>query len=149
MTNLPRVFTLLYPAKIVAVSDHFDFKHFLNNTLEQIFKQAILKHFEGHLPTIDIKIAKITNALSSAHLPINFTLELITSVELLASDVTISIAELAVNTDEKCQLDVSNKSVTCVNGGPKNDFESLYRVSDLWIQLVEGLPKSKSKIHYT
>ena len=42
---------------------------------------------------------------------------------------------------EQCRM--VNASVLCVGGS--NEFDSLYRLADLWLKLEQGLPKEKSK----
>ncbi len=131
-------FHLRYSATIVATSGPVNF-NLLNNTLEQIFKQAILKHFDSRLANI---LVTTSARNTTGHLPMRFTIDLTTHLhELIAEDVTRSISEFAVNS-EKCQL--VNSTVTC-SSSASNEFNSLYRVSDLWLSLDQGLPKQKSK----
>ncbi len=139
----PKIFHLFYSATLVATAGPIDFS-LLNNTLEQTFKQAVLKHFDSRL---DHLVVATTARNSTAHnqLPVRFTLELTNNFhELFAEDVTKSMAEFAVNS-QQCRL--ANASVVCVDAS--NEFNSLYRVADLWLSLDQGLPKEKSKFSYS
>lgn len=131
------IFHLFYSGTIVASAGPIDF-NLLNNTLEQAFKQAVLKHFESRLSHI-IVTTIVRKSEAENRFPIRFTLELTTSfIELLAEDVTKSLAEYAVNS-QQCKL--LNQSIKCTD--ESNDFDSLYRVSDLWIKLDKGESKEK------
>lgn len=139
-TNLltePR-FVLVYPLRIVALADAFDYKY-LNNTIEQAVKEAVLHHYSNRLSQCQCSTifnsanAAIQNA-SQPEYPIEMKLELVSSIELMSTDVSDSLIKLAVNKNQ-CELNNVNKTVDC--GNKKRAIDSLLRISDLWVELED------------
>ena len=48
-----KLYTLVYPITIIGALDSFE-HDLLNNTFEQAFKQAILKHYDGRLDHCEV-----------------------------------------------------------------------------------------------
>jgi len=133
------IFALFYPVKIVAISDPFNFEY-LNNTLEQALKQAILMHFAGRMKHCDVKTVSSSEYENSSKptYPINMRLELESLVELFTEDVDNALIHFAANKNQ-CELDDQNKTVNCLD--KRKEPSSLLRVSDFWIKLENDEPR--------
>lgn len=131
-------FVLVYPLRIVALADTFNY-HYLNNTIEQAVKEAVLYHFNNRLS--QCQCSTIFNSASGAvqndtepEYPIEMKLELVSSIELMPTDVSDSLIKLAANKNQ-CELNAVNRTVEC--GHRKREINSLLRVSDLWVELED------------
>jgi len=135
-TSLPVKFRLSYPFEIAAIAGSFDFT-FMNNTIEQILKQAILKYYDGKLEHVLVKTVQSTD---TNKFPIKVSVVFESNVAISELDVSESIIGFSVN-KELCKLDSKNGSVVCYEDEVKGS-DSLLRLVDVWLRLVTGLTKT-------
>ena len=128
------LYNLTYSVTIVAAVGQVK-PDYVENTIEQLLKHAVLRHFDGKLKKLEVKIENVTHLQENCTeclFPMKLRIVFKSYFELTQKEITESLSEDAINKN-KCSVDKKKTIVEC--SSILKDSSSLIRLSDYWIEL--------------
>jgi len=127
-------FNLTFRLKLVSAAGVMDHEY-MGNTIEQLLKHAVLKHFNGILKKLDVQIVNVSHSNENqtfCTFPMELNVSFNSILVITEKDVVDSLVEDSVN-KYKCLVNSVNQKVEC--SSYLKDSTSLLRIADFWIEL--------------